>query len=132
MRAQPLIVVKDVQASSRWYQTLLGAKDEHGGSEYARLKNGDALILQLHDAEVDHHHPAIADPKVPHLGNGVLLWFEVDDFDATVKRAEALGARVWRAEHVNPNPDHRELWLYDPDGYGVVIASPDGEASSKQ
>jgi hypothetical protein len=30
--------------------------------------------------------------------------------------------------HVNPAPQHREMWLRDPDGYVVVIASPDGEA----
>ena len=30
--------------------------------------------------------------------------------------------------HVNPAPGRREVWLQDPDGYVVVIASPDGEA----
>ena len=35
--------------------------------------------------------------------------------------------------HRNPSegpggPAHRELWIKDPDGYTVVIASPDGEA----
>jgi hypothetical protein len=25
-------------------------------------------------------------------------------------------------------PDHREIWLRDPDGYLVVLASPDGES----
>jgi hypothetical protein len=29
--------------------------------------------------------------------------------------------------HRNPNADHRELWIRDPDGYTVVIASPDGD-----
>jgi hypothetical protein len=31
---------------------------------------------------------------------------------------------------VNPAPQHRELWLRDPDGFVVVLASPDGEAGS--
>jgi hypothetical protein len=26
--------------------------------------------------------------------------------------------------HVNPNSEHREIWLRDPDGYRVVIAEP--------
>lgn len=30
--------------------------------------------------------------------------------------------------HVNPAPQNREIWLRDPDGYVVVIASPDGES----
>jgi hypothetical protein len=39
-----------------------------------------------------------------------------------------LKAEVLEEPHVNPAPRHRELWLRDPDGYVVVIASPDGEA----
>jgi len=59
-------------------------------------------------------------------GHGVLLWFELDDFDAAVRHD--LGAEVVEDVHVNPNAHHRELWLRDLDGYVVVIASPDGEA----
>jgi len=136
MRSQPLIVVRDVQASSRFYRQLLGAVGGHGGEEYERLWDprlhhsvwgSDGLLLQLHAWEVDHHHGPMGDPALP-VGNGVLLWFEVDDFDACVARARELGARVVRDVHRNPNAAHRELWLSDPDGYTVVIASPDGEA----
>lgn len=48
MRPQPLIAVTDVEASSRWYQRLLGCKSAHGGTEYERLVSNNALILQLH------------------------------------------------------------------------------------
>ena len=41
-----------------------------------------------------------------------------------------LGAEVIEEPHINPAPQHREIWLRDPDGYVVVIAGPDGEASS--
>jgi catechol 2,3-dioxygenase-like lactoylglutathione lyase family enzyme len=133
MRPQPLIAVRDVEASSRWYQRLLGCKSAHGGPEYERLVAGDALILQLHRWEVEHGHGAIGDPAIAH-GNGVLLWFEVDDFDAAVARAGVLGAEVVLAPHRNPpsgpgGPAHREVWLRDLDGYTVVLASPDGEAA---
>ena len=37
MRPQPLISVSDVEASSRWYQRLLGCESAHGGPEYERL-----------------------------------------------------------------------------------------------
>jgi predicted enzyme related to lactoylglutathione lyase len=57
------------------------------------------------------------------------MWFEVDDLDAAVERARALGARVVEDVHVNPAPCHREMLLRDPDGYLVVICSPDGEAA---
>jgi hypothetical protein len=62
-----------------------------------------------------------------------LLWFEVDDFDAVIQRARD----GCRDGHTNRNPsegnggpNHWECWIRDPDGYIVVIASPDGTALS--
>ena len=133
MRPQPLIAVTDVEKSSRWYQRLLGCQSAHGGAEYERLVANGVLILQLHRFEVEHHHLPIGNPADTPYGNGVLLWFEVDDFDAAVARAEELKADVVLPRHRNPpdgqgGPNHWECWLRDPDGYMVVIASPDGTA----
>ena len=47
MRPQPLIAVTDVEASSRWYQRLLGCRSAHGGSEYERLESDGVLIMTL-------------------------------------------------------------------------------------
>jgi hypothetical protein len=82
---------------------------------------------------VAHHHGPIGDPKLKPYGNGVLLWFEIDDFDAAVSRAEAMKAEVVLPRHRNPpdgdgGPNHWECWLRDPNGYIVVLASPDGTA----
>jgi catechol 2,3-dioxygenase-like lactoylglutathione lyase family enzyme len=133
MRPQPLVCVSDVEASSRWYQRLLGCESAHGGSHYERLVAHGRLVLQLHAFEVEHDHGPIGDPDDRPYGNGVLLWFELDDFDAAVRRAEDLGAEVIKARHRNPpsgggGPNHWECWLRDPDGYTVVLASPDGSA----
>jgi hypothetical protein len=57
-----------------------------------------------------------------------LLWFEVEDFDEAVKQARELHSEIILEPHVNPAPKHREMWLRDPDGYVVVVASPDGES----
>lgn len=133
-RSQTMLAVRDVEASSRWYQDLLGLRSDHGGAEYERLLAGDELVLQLHREDVEHHHGRIADGTGPR-GDGVLLWFgEVADFDGVVERAARLGAPVVRAPHRNPpdgegnGPGHREIWLRDPEGYVVVVASADGEA----
>ena len=123
MRPQPLIAVPDVEASSRWYQQALGLTSGHGGPNYERLLAGDELVLQLHDQEVEHHHGAIVDPAVP-VGNGVLLWFAVDDLDGTVERIRALGAEVVMEPTENPGAGHREYWVRDPDGYTLVVAGP--------
>ncbi len=133
MRPQPLIAVNDVEASSAWYQKLLGCKSDHGGTEYERLTMDGVLVMQLHRFEVEHHHGPIGDPADRPYGNGVLLWFEIDDFDAAMERVAQLRAEVVLAKHRNPpdgkgGPNHWECWLRDPDGYSVVLASPDGSA----
>ena len=133
MRPQPLIAVSDVEASSRWYQRLLGCQSAHGGPEYERLMANGKLIMQLHHWDVERDHGPIGDRAAKPYGNGVLLWFEIDDFDAVVARAAELNAEIAFPPHRNPlsgdgGPNHREIWLRDPEGYTVVLASPDGEA----
>ena len=132
-RPQPLIAVHDVEASSRWYQRLLGCQSAHGGTKYERLTSNGKLVLQLHAFEVEHDHGRIGDPADRPYGNGVLLWFELDDLDSALARATALGAEVVKPRHRNPasgdgGPNHWECWLRDLDGYTVVLASPDGTA----
>jgi catechol 2,3-dioxygenase-like lactoylglutathione lyase family enzyme len=134
VRPQPLISCADVEASSRWYQHLLGCQGDHGGPEYERLLVDGQLVMQLHHWEVEHDHGRIGDVHDKPYGNGVLLWFETDDFDAAVARAGELDAEIVMPVHRNPpdgepgGPAHREIWLRDLDGYTVVIASPDGES----
>jgi predicted enzyme related to lactoylglutathione lyase len=133
-QSQTMIAVRDVEVSSKWYQQLLGLSSDHGGPEYERLLCNGTLVLQLHHHGTEHHHGLFVTPNVD-VGNGVLLWFgEVADFDEVVARAGQLDAPIVRAPHRNPpegqgnGPGHREIWVKDPDGYTVVIASSDGEA----
>jgi hypothetical protein len=54
------------------------------------------------------------------------------DFEAAVARAAEL-KEIVKPRHRNPasgdgGPNHWECWLHDPDGYTVVLASPDGSA----
>jgi len=89
--------------------------------------------MQLHSFAAEHHHGPIADSADRPYGNGVLLWFKIDDFDAAAARAAELRAEVVLTRHRNPpdgdgGPNHWELWPRDPDGYTVVLASPDGTA----
>jgi hypothetical protein len=57
----------------------------------------------------------------------VVLWFQTDAFDAAVKRALTLQATILEPVKVNTNANHREIWLRDPDGYVVVLASAYGD-----
>jgi hypothetical protein len=132
VEAQPLIAVRDVRASSRWYGTLFAANslpDHRHRDLYDRVFSSGRLILQLH-AWDEEHHPNLVNANAAPPGHGVLLWFQVTDFDSTVDRARELRAEIILEAQVNPAPQHREIWLRDPDGYVLVIASPDGEVSS--
>jgi catechol 2,3-dioxygenase-like lactoylglutathione lyase family enzyme len=116
-----MIAVADVPQTSRWYQQMLGATSGHGGAEYEQLLVDGVMVLQLHRLEVGHHHGAIGDPELP-LGNGVAVWFEVDEFDAAVRRIQVGAAEIVTDVHLNPNAGHREIWIRDLDGYLVVLA----------
>src|SRR3954471_14425378 len=94
MRPQPLICVRDVEASSRWYQRLLNCQSDHGGPNYERLVHSGRLVLQLHCWEAEHHHGRIGDPNNMPPGNGLLLWFEVDDIDDAIARADRWALKL--------------------------------------
>ena len=126
MRSQPLICMHNVQAMSKWYQHLLGCQSAHGGPQYERLVRDGILILQHHNWDIEHDHGPIGDPDARPYGNGLLLWFEVDDFDAAVARAEKLKAEVLRPRFRYVGANHWQCWLRDPEGYKVVLSSPDG------
>ncbi len=132
VESQPLIAVRDVRASSRCYGELLGAESlpEHDHRDfYDRISCGGRLVLQLHAWDLEDHHNLMNADAAP-IGHGVVLWFQLDDFDAAVERARGLKAEVIEEPHVNPAPQHKEMWLRDPDGYGVVICSPDGDCGA--
>lgn len=132
VEAQPLIAVRNVRASSRWYAELLGADalpDHSHRDRYDRISHSGQLLLQLHAWDEEDHPNLVNADAAPH-GHGVLLWFQVDDFDLVVERVRGLGAEIIAEPHINPAPRHREIWFRDPDGYVVVIASPDGDCGS--
>ena len=121
-----MLAVSDVEESSRWWQVVLGATSGHGGPEYEQLLVDGRMVLQLHRLEIGHHHGTIGEPGLP-LGNGIAMWFEVSDFDASVERARGLPVEIVTDVHLNPNAGHHEFWFRDPDGYLVVFAEPFGD-----
>src|SRR5262249_23538268 len=101
--------------------------------DYERLTHYGELVLQLHHWDVEHEHGPIGDPDIKPYGNGVLVWFEIEDFDAAMGRVAELKAEIVMPKHRNPEdgqggPNPWECWLRDPNGYIVVLSSPDGSA----
>jgi hypothetical protein len=72
-----------------------------------------------------HEHPLLTSPAVATPGNGLLLFFRVDDFQAALPRALALASRLEEEPHLNPNTRTMEFSLRDPDRYYVTISALD-------
>ena len=70
-----------------------------------------------------HEHPSLMSPDQGTPGNGLLLFFRVDDFDLALQRARSLVTRLEEEPHVNPNTQTKEFSLRDPDGYYVTISA---------
>ncbi len=130
MNPQPLIAVADVEAASAWYQAVLGFESGHGGNEYEQLMFDGRMVMQLHRWDA-HEHRHLGDAARPPYGNGVVLWFETRRFDEAVRRVRQHGAEVIEGPKVNPNANHRELWLRDPNGYVVVVAGASGDLGTQ-
>ena len=126
MKIEPLIVVKDVPLSSRFYQRTLGLESAHGGDEYEMLMADGKLVLQLHHQDA-HEHPGMWEPNVRE-GNGAVLWFRTDDFEGAVEKIQKANAEIVAEPHVNPKAQHHEIWFRDPDGYLVVVSNSFGDA----
>lgn len=131
MKCTPMIVVRDVPASSRWYQRLLGLESAHGGDEFEMLMGDRGLELMLHQTEFAEH-PVIADPAEGTPGRGVLLYFTVGDVDDVFERARSMDADLLGEPRFNPSSRSVEFSLRDPDGYAVSVSEWKGEAGGDE
>jgi catechol 2,3-dioxygenase-like lactoylglutathione lyase family enzyme len=123
-RLWTIIGVRDVRRSFHWYQTLLGlAPGAPAHTYFGQLLDPDGTVLLcLHEWGVEDH-PTIKSPDAATPGNGLILFFRVDDFDAALARARAAGTPLEAEPQVNPNTRTMELSLRDPDGYCVMISA---------
>jgi catechol 2,3-dioxygenase-like lactoylglutathione lyase family enzyme len=122
-RTWTIIGVSDVPASFRWYQSLFGQPEMPPGHDYfAQILDADGTVLLCLHEWGAHEHPTLMSPDAASPGNGLLLFFRVDDYETTFNRARALVDRFEEEPHVNPNTQTREFSVRDPDGYYVTIS----------
>jgi len=123
-RIWTIIGVADVAGSFKWYQSLLGlAETAPAHDDFGQILDSDGTVLLCLHEWGAHGHPPLTGPRDARPGNGLLLFFRVDDFDAALPRAGALVARLEEEPHVNPNTGTREFSLRDPDGYYVTVSA---------
>ncbi len=123
-RTWTIIGVRDVPSSFRWYQTLFGqAETRPGHPDFGQILDSDGTVLLcLHQWGVEDH-PSLMRPDHGSPGNGLLLFFRVDDFAMALRRARALVTHLEEEPHVNSNTETQEFSLRDPDGYYVTISA---------
>ncbi|MEA2164842.1 MAG: hypothetical protein QOK37_2969 [Thermoanaerobaculia bacterium] len=123
-RTWTIIGVDDVARSVTWYQSLLGLPETAPAHHYfGQIVDDDGTVLLCLHAWGDHDHPSLMSAERAQPGNGLLLFFRVDDFDTSLRNARALVDRFEEEPHVNPNTGTIEFSLRDPDGYYVTISA---------
>jgi len=127
-RTWTIIGVADVSRSFSWYQSLLGLPETAPAhDDFGQILDADGTVLLCLHAWGAHEHPSLTSPDRAQPGNGLLLFFRVDDFDEALGRARTLAAELDEEPHVNPNTGTAEFSLRDPDGYCVTISASAAE-----
>lgn len=117
-----IIGVRDVATSCRWYQSLLGLAETAPAHDYfGQIVDEDGTVLLCLHSWGGHEHPSLASPQRAEPGNGLLLFFRVDDYDTSLVNARKLADRFEEEPNLNPNTETMEFSLRDPDGYYVTI-----------
>ena len=126
MPSFPLLIVSDLETSSKFYQDVLGFKHIFtmlgpGGPALIHLrwlKYADLLIALPRDGQ------EIPEPR----GTGVSLSFQMlgrfeGSVDALAEQAKVKGANIVSGPLDQPW-NVRELTILDPDGYRLVFTTP--------
>jgi len=120
-KIDPIIAVKDVEASSKWYQSVFDCRSLHGGKEFDILvSENDEILICLHEWEV-HDHPTMTNPNIT-PGNGLILYFRTENMNNIRQNVEKLGCSIEEEIHLNPNSRKKEFSIRDPDGYYLTIS----------
>jgi predicted enzyme related to lactoylglutathione lyase len=123
-RLWTIVGVGNVHASFKWYQTLLGIPASAPAHDYfGQILDEDGTVLLCLHSWGEHDHPSLTSPEHARPGNGLLLFFRVDDFDLALTRARTLGGQLDQEPAINPATGTLEFSLRDPDGYHVMISS---------
>jgi catechol 2,3-dioxygenase-like lactoylglutathione lyase family enzyme len=123
-RIWTIIGVADVAHSVRWYQSLFGQSETPPAHDhFGQILDTDGTVLLCLHQWGAHGHPSLISPDRSEPGNGLILFFRVDDLDEALPRARALVNALEAEPHINPNTGTKEFALRDPDGYYVMISA---------
>lgn len=123
-RTWTIIGVADVARSFSWYQSLFGQPRSAPAHDYfGQILDTDGTVLLCLHKWGAHEHPTLNSPDRAEPGNGLLLFFRVDDFDEVLARARVLVSQLEEEPQTNSATRTREFALRDPDGYYVMVSA---------
>jgi catechol 2,3-dioxygenase-like lactoylglutathione lyase family enzyme len=116
----PLLLVRDVEATARFYETHLGYRRVFDSDWYVHMRSNAREHIEL--AVIAHDHETIPE-QGRQVTSGLLLSFEVEDAAAEHDRLAAAGVPV-----VQPLRDEvfgqRHFIAADPNGVLLDIITP--------
>lgn len=121
MKLDPIIAVKDVKASSVWYQSVFNCRSIHGGDTFDVLIDDQGDVLLCLHKWGEHDHPSMKSPKIQ-PGNGLMLYFRTPFVETIRRNIRDSGYAVESELRPNPNSGKKEFSLKDPDGYYLTIS----------
>jgi lactoylglutathione lyase len=121
----PNLVVRDVEASLRFYEGVLGCTrgllvPDKAPFIFASVKSGEVEIFLNELENVIKEHPAMKGKPLASISS---IFIEVDGIEALLKRVESQ-----RTKLIMPLTEQwygmREFTVADPDGHLIVFAEP--------
>ena len=126
-RIWTIIGVRDGAASFRWFTSLLDLPEGTPAHDhFGQICDDDGTVLLCLHQWGAHQHPTLTSAEHAVPGNGLLLFFRIDEFEKALASARVLAARLAEEPHVNPNTGTMEFSLRDPDGYHVTVSAGSG------
>ena len=123
-RTWTIIGVADVARSFSWYQSLFAQRKSAPAHDYfGQILDDDGTVLLCLHQWGAHDHPTLTSPDQGTPGNGLLLFFRVDNFDEVLRCARQLAFKLEEEPHLNPATGTMEFALRDPDGYYVMVSA---------
>ncbi|UOO77800.1 hypothetical protein LVJ85_04860 [Neisseria sp. Dent CA1/247] len=118
-KLDPIIAVKDAEASATWYRDIFGFNNVHVDKYFAVLTTQEnEIVLCLHAWELDGH-PTMTNPNIT-VGNGLLLYFRTADWQQIRNNLEKSVGRLKKTFIKTPIPISRNFLSVIP----TVISSP--------
>ena len=134
-RTWTIIGVGDVPASLKWYQALFGQPATLPAHDYfGQNSDSDGTVLLCLHVWGAHEHPSLMSPYYGTPGNGLLLFFRVDDSTCasadTLFRHSARRGATRESEHSNQGvlaPRSARILRYDQCALCGLIRRCSGE-----